>query len=279
MLVKTVICFLMFSGVYTWLGARTHGDSSWSHPNTVSSPDQTREKTFQWRGTIPSSQVIEVKGIYGDIHAESTPGSEVEVIATKSASRSNPAEVEIRTLQHKQGVTICAVYPSSVPAKPNTCEAGDGASHVHNNDVRVDFIVRVPSHVRLIARTITGDIDASSLSSDVEAYTALGNIRISTTEYARAKSISGSITAAIGNVNWSGQLDFESSTGEITVKLPASANTELHAESIVGNISTEFPLTVQGSIGSYSVNGTIGTGGRKLNLKTVSGPIKVLRVT
>ena len=279
MLVKTAICLLMFSGVCTVLGSKTHSYLSWAHPNTSSSPDQTGEKPFQWRGTIDSGQFIEIKGIYGDIHAESTTGSEVEVIATKSAGHSNPAEVEIRTLRNNQGVTICAIYPSSLPAKPNICEAGDGSSHVHNNDVRVDFTVRVPSHLRLIARTITGNIDVTSMRSDVEAYTALGNIRISTSEYARARSISGSITAALGNANWSGQLDFESSTGEITVKLPANANTEVHAESITGNISTEFPLTIQGSAGSSSVNGTIGIGGRKLNLKTISGPIKVLHAT
>jgi len=276
MLVKTMICLLTLSGVCTLFGSRTHG---YSHPNTLSSPDQTREKDFAWRGTIASGQSIEIKGIYGDIHAEPARGNEVEVVATKSSGHSNPAEVEIRTLRHNQGVTICAIYPSSLPAKPNLCEAGDGSSHVHNNDVRVDFTVRVPTHLRLIARTITGNIDASSLSSDVEAYTALGNIQISTTKSAQARSITGSITAAMGNANWSGQLDFESSTGEITVKLPANANTDLHAESISGNISTEFPLTVQGSAGSYSVNGTIGTGGRKLNVKTISGPIKVLHAT
>ena len=34
-----------------------------------------------------------------------------EVTATKTGRKSNPAEVEIRVVEHAEGVTICAVYP------------------------------------------------------------------------------------------------------------------------------------------------------------------------
>jgi DUF4097 and DUF4098 domain-containing protein YvlB len=66
-------------------------------------------------------------------------------------------------------------------------------------------------------------------------------------------------------------------TGEITLRLPAGTNTELHAETITGDISSEFPLSVQASVGRRGMNGTIGNGGRKLMLKTINGAIKLQR--
>jgi DUF4097 and DUF4098 domain-containing protein YvlB len=40
-----------------------------------------------------------------------------------------------------------------------------------------------------------------------------------------------------------------------------------------GGIESEFPLTVQGKFGPRSITGTIGKGGRRLELNTVNGGI------
>lgn len=247
----------------------------------LSLPRNARKGDFSFREAVAPGRVIEVKGEYGSIRAEPASGSEVEVTAVKHSARSNPAEVQIRTVRHAGGVTICAVYPSADPTRPNTCGPGDTSSHVHNNDVRVDFIVRVPAGVRLVARNVEGDIEVSSLGGNVEAYSSGGNIRISTAGYARATTVTGSITASMGRADWAGQLGFETSTGEITLRLPGGTGAEVHAESITGDISTEFPLTVHaaapGAPPARSIDGVIGSGGRKLRLKTVSGAIRLER--
>lgn len=239
----------------------------------------TNKDDFHWQGTIGSGQTIEISGIKGNIRAEATSGREVEVVAKKTADHSNPDEVQILKVEHAGGITICAVYPRGDAGEPNQCVPNNGKSHTHNNDVRVDFTVRVPVGVRLIARTVDGNVDAALRDSNVEAYSVTGSIRISTAGYAQAKTITGSITASMGNANWPGQLEFETITGEIALKLPVWSNTELHAESNSGNISTEFPLSVQGTVGPKSMNGTLGEGGRKLVLKTNSGTIKLLRAS
>src|SRR5206468_1787521 len=46
---------------------------------------------FQWRGQLTSGQTLEVKGINGDVRAVPSSTTDVEVTATKSARRSNPA--------------------------------------------------------------------------------------------------------------------------------------------------------------------------------------------
>ena len=266
MSIRKIICLLAVVGIFVAAANKA-----------FSSPSETQQNDFRWHGLVTAGQAIEINAIYGKITAEATSGSEVEVTAKKSSQLSNPDEVQIRNIQHSGGVTICAVYPSEDPKQPNECRPGDGKSHVHNNDVRVDFMVKVPAGVRLIARSVNGDIVASSLGGNIEAYSALGNIRISTTGYAQAKTVSGSITAFLGSADWSGQIQFESITGEIAVRLPAASNTELHAESVTGKISTEFPVTVQDSVNHHDMNGVIGSGGRKLVLKTLSGAITLQR--
>jgi hypothetical protein len=279
MRLNRIICFAVVTGLCMMQAAKTYSYLSLPDPGTVSRPHQTGQSDFHWQGVIAAGRAIEISGIKGNIRAEATSGSEVEVVANKHAIRNNPDEVQIRTLEHNGGVTICAVYPRGDPGEPNECVPGDGKSHTHNNDVRVDFTVRVPAGVRLIARTVDGDIEAALLDANVEAYSIQGNIRISTAGYAQAKTITGSITASLGNANWPGRIEFETITGEITLKLPAMSNTELHAESNTGTISTEFPLIVQGTVGQKNMNGTIGDGGRKLVLKTNSGAIKLLRAS
>jgi DUF4097 and DUF4098 domain-containing protein YvlB len=59
--------------------------------------------------------------------------------------------------------------------------------------------------------------------------------------------------------------------GSIKLQLPANANAEVDFKSVNGHLDSDFPLTVQGSIGRHSVHGTIGSGGRTLDIKTVNG--------
>src|SRR5437762_2557265 len=107
---------------------------------------------FHWKGKVAPGKAIEIKGVNGDIRADAGSG-DVEVSAVKHARRSDPDEVKIEVVQHEDGVTICAVYPSD-GRRENTCEAGDdGHMNVRDNDVTVDFTVRVPAGVRFRGNT------------------------------------------------------------------------------------------------------------------------------
>src|SRR6266487_1624535 len=102
-----------------------------------------------------TGQAIEIKGVNGDVRAVAGSG-DVEVTAVKHARRSDPDEVKIEVVQHEDGVTICAVYPSD-GRRENSCDAGDGGHmNVRDNDVTVDFTVLVPAGVRFPANTVNG---------------------------------------------------------------------------------------------------------------------------
>jgi hypothetical protein len=247
---------------------------------------------FRWSGPIARGKSIEVKNISGDIDAVLASGSQAEVVAHKSARRSDSASVNIMVVEHDGHVTICAVYPtparywrrrnhSSGDDGPNECRPGDeGRMNVQDNDVRVDFSVRVPADVAFVGRNVNGSIVATSLKSDVEAYSVNGRIGVSTTGVAMAESVNGSIEATLGAAKWRTPLDYRTVNGSITLSLPKNVNAEVRAETMNGSITSDFPITIQSSRRrGRRISGSIGSNGRELYVSTVNGSIKLRKAS
>jgi hypothetical protein len=236
------------------------------------------QKDFRWTGQVAAGRIVQVKGVLGGIKAEPSSGGEVEVVAVKRGKRNNPDEVRVQVVEHGDGVTICAVYPSGEEGKVNTCEPGDSNhTHVRDNDVQVEFAVRVPAGVRFSGSTVSGSVEAKGMSADVDARTVNGSIRVATTALARAQTVNGSITASVGNANWTNELEFATVNGAIDLSFPANLSTEVHAETVNGNITSDFTVTVQGRFSKRNLSGMIGSGGRDLRLRTVNGNVQIRR--
>ena len=193
------------------------------------------QEEFRWTGKVAAGQAIEIKGVNGGITATGSAGGDVEVTAVKKGRKSDPTEVKVEVVEHAGGVTICAVYPSD--GAPNECAPGKaGRMRVRDNDVNVEFRVKVPAGVRFVGRTVNGGIEASGLKADAEAETVNGGIDVS---------------------------------------MPEGLSADVRASTVNGDISTDFPLTVKGKIARRKLEGTIGSGGRLLEMKTVNGGIEL----
>jgi DUF4097 and DUF4098 domain-containing protein YvlB len=191
----------------------------------------------------------------------------------KKGRRSDPHEVKIDVVEHAGGVTLCAVYPST-DGRPNECAPGKaGHMNVRDNDVNVEWKLSVPAGVRFVGRTVNGGIDANGLSADAEAETVNGGVDLESTGTARAQTVNGGITARLGRADWSGTLKLETVNGGIEVTVPDGLNADVNASTVNGDISTDFPITVTGKVGRRRLQGTVGSGGRLLEMKTVNGGI------
>ncbi len=239
---------------------------------------QTPQAPHSWKGTIAQGGVLEIKGVNGDIKAAPASGGEVEVAAVMRGRRSNPADVRLDIVQHGDGVTICAVYPSP-DGEANSCQPGNGGRmNVRDNDVTVTFTVHVPAGVRFAGRTVNGGITAEALSSPLSAETVNGDITFATSSYGAAKTVNGQINGSIGSADWSEALTFKSVNGSVTIALPADAGAELQATTVNGNISTDFPVSSSGVVNKRQLRGTIGSGGRTLEISTVNGSVTLKRM-
>ncbi|MEP6573766.1 MAG: DUF4097 family beta strand repeat-containing protein, partial [Gemmatimonadota bacterium] len=233
---------------------------------------------FNWHGKIAAGKAIEIKGINGAIRASAASGNEVVVVATKRAKHSDPEEVKIEVVPGDDGVTICAVYPTGRSGRVNDCAAGSaGHSETRNNDVEVEFVVKVPAGVRFIGRTVNGSVNADGLTSDAEAYTVNGGVSVATAGAVQATTVNGSIIAKMGRADWKDEMEFSTVNGSVTLTLPATAGADFEAETVNGSIETEFPVTMQGKMSPRHISGTFGGGGRRLILKTVNGSVHLLK--
>jgi len=233
---------------------------------------------FQWRGHVNTGQAIEIKGINGDVRATASGSGDVEVTATRTARRTNPADVRIEVVPHGGGVTICAVYPTVPGRDANTCEPGAGGkSNTRDNDTSVHFEVRVPYGVGFIGRTVNGEVSGESLQGDAEAHTVNGSVKLSTTGLAVANTVNGSVNVTMGRADWPNGASFKTVNGEIVLSLPSVFDANLHAETLNGTITSDFPITVTGQVSRRRLDGTIGNGGRELKLSTVNGSIRLLK--
>jgi hypothetical protein len=230
---------------------------------------------FVWHGTVRTGQTVEIKGVNGDIIAQRAAGGEIEVRAEKRAGRSDVNAVRIEIVDHGEGVTLCAVYPSS-RGRENTCEPGSGGrSNIRNNDVRVTFYVSVPENVAFRGSTVNGDVEVHDLASDVGAKSVNGDIEISTTGFAEASTINGSIDAAMERYNMEAGLSFSTVNGSISLDLPDDVNADLNAKWVNGRLEADLPFRLIGRASRHSAKGVLGEGGPELNLKTVNGSIHV----
>jgi hypothetical protein len=229
---------------------------------------------WNWSGRLAQGRALEIRGINGTITAEPAAGDRVEVTAEKHGRRSDPAEVRIEVVEHDGGATICAVYPG----RRNRCEPGGGSHRVRDNDVEVDFTVRVPGGVRFAGSMVNGGIEAVGLQGPVEAATVNGSVRLDTRAgEARATTVNGSITATV-RARGEQPLRFRTVNGSITVALPDHLGADLVARTVNGSIHTDFSIQVQGRLSPRYLSGRIGNGGQPLELETVNGTIRLNRL-
>ncbi|MBL8176670.1 MAG: DUF4097 family beta strand repeat protein [Bryobacterales bacterium] len=208
---------------------------------------------FTWSGAIAPNQTFEVKGLNGPVRVLPSAGTGASLRALRKGRRDDPNHVRIDVVPHPAGITVCAVYPSA-DSRPNECKPGNaGRNNVSNNDVHVEFEIRLPRGVHLTVKTVNGDVEARQIGGDVKAETVNGEI----------------VVAAQGNV------EARTVNGGITLELHPSSGAALNARVTNGEIASDLPLTFRGGAARRQVEATIGNGSKQLKLQTVNGNIRI----
>jgi DUF4097 and DUF4098 domain-containing protein YvlB len=236
------------------------------------------EGDFYWSGAATRGKTVEIRNINGDIHAEPARDGKLEVTAIRTSKKDDPESVRIEFTQVGDHLMFCALYPTKDGYPANTCDAkGRSHSHSDNNDVTVQFRVKVPAGVTLEAHTVNGGIEALRLSGPIDAQTVNGEVKLSTTSYAEASTVNGSLEVAMDGRGWPDGLAFRTVNGDIRLDVTDAVNADLRAETMNGDIASDFPLTVLGRMKRNKVRATIGHGGTELALATLNGSIELRR--
>jgi hypothetical protein len=252
-------------------------DMSEGWNDTFSGPKRTAAP-FKWTGKVAPGKTFEVRGINGQMRATTASGSEVELVAIRSGRRNDPESVKIEVVPHAGGVTVCAVYPSRDDSRPNECKPGGGHMNTRNNDVNVEWELRIPRDVNFEGRTVNGSIVAE-VDGRAAVSTVNGRIEVIAGTLTEATTVNGSIQATVkSNVNSPDDIKLSTVNGSVHLDLPEGVNANVSARTVNGGISSEFTeIEVQRKWGPRHAEGRLGHGGRDLELSTVNGGIRITR--
>jgi hypothetical protein len=130
---------------------------------------------------------------------------------------------------------------------------------------------------------IKGDVRISALSGAtqitkpggrVEADSASGSVEVQgATTDVKARAASGKIDVS-GNPGSNSFWDLKTVSGVVELGVPSNSNFHLSAEAVSGQIKTDVPIVIEEQ-GKHSLRARVGTGGGRVEVRTISGEIRV----
>ena len=237
--------------------------------------------TFNWKGDLGSHRTIYLRNVNGGVRIEPGSGRSVEVTAVKRWRRGDPQEVRIEARISSSGdVIICALFRESATCDESGYHGGRNRDRGwrDDNDVSVEFIVKIPADARVDASTVNGELRVEGTSGEIRARTTNGDVEaLSSGSRVEASTVNGSITVRSSSPTAEG-LQYETVNGSITIEMPASLNAEVDLRTVNGQISSDFPMTLEGSINPRRIRASIGSGGPTLRASTVNGSIRIRKL-
>jgi hypothetical protein len=247
-------------------------------------PAMARDSTgdFHWSGRVDAHRWVRVRNLSGSIRVERTSGPDVEIQGHKVWRHGDPDRVRItmqRTGPGDGDVLVCALWGDE-----SRCDEQDYDSHSHShhdgwhedNDVTVEFTVRLPDGVKAGASTVNGSVDVSGATEEVTASSVNGHVEAETRGGpVQARSVNGSVEAVMHAVTSATKLEYSSVNGSVHVTLPADLKADVELSTTNGSVRSDFPITIFGSLEARHMRGTIGGGGIALRIDTVNGSIEL----
>jgi hypothetical protein len=230
---------------------------------------------FHWEKTLPAGSMVNIHNLSGDVTVTAGTGNSVEIIGVKHGSRRYFDDVTLQVVESPNGITVCPSF------KDVDMECTENGLHIHDNDVDndvdIDIRVQLPRSMRVEAHSVSGDVIVTGAEGVVEAGSVSGDVEMDhlRASSVRAGSVSGDLTVGIDALTGDGELSFKSVSGDVTVTLPTGLDADVVMRSVSGTLDTDFPLTLNGRMDRHALEARIGKGGRRLDVATVSGDVRL----
>jgi DUF4097 and DUF4098 domain-containing protein YvlB len=221
--------------------------------DVVASGDSIRIRTIrpsERRGNMGAKYVIRVPRRTALEQLESSNGG-VHIADIEGAARMRTSNGGLRVTRVRGGVE----------------------GHTSNGGVEIDDV-----DGNLVLRTSNGGIRASGVRGTLDAETSNGGVNASLREMAPGRPVkvstsNGGIELSLDRLD--NDVEASTSNAGITVRLPASVSATVKAHTSNGSVTSDFEVAAKGTFGKGQLEGTIGSGGKVLDLSTSNGAIRL----
>ncbi|MGK2962755.1 MAG: DUF4097 family beta strand repeat-containing protein [Gemmatimonadaceae bacterium] len=267
-------------------------------PSAVVSQELGRnQETWTWTGRVESGKWFRLSSVNGPVSVEASRDNMVHVRAEKEVRRGAVTDVAFQVVETGGDVRVCALWRRDYcddeghHSRRNDDDDGDRRNR---SDVRVTFTISVPAGVRvsagtvngeMIVRNVTSDVRASTVNGRVEVANAGGEVRATTVNGAvevttrngpvNASTVNGDIDVRMNSAPGDGAMKFKTVNGSVTLRMPESLDANVEMGTMHGSISSDYPVQLSGRFGPRRAQGTIGRGGRRIELETLNGSVSL----
>jgi hypothetical protein len=259
-------------------------------------------ETWTWDGRVESGRWFRLSSVNGPVTIEPSSDNQIHVRAEKQLGRRGSySDVAFQVIQQGGDVRICALWRRDVCDEDGMHTRRrdrdrDDDDDDDRRDVKVRFTVRIPAGVRVSAGTVNGEMRVRDLTSDVRASTVNGAVEVrnvggevhastvnggvdvsTRSGPVEASTVNGSIDVRMSTLTGDGDMRFHTVNGDVTVETPATLDARVSLSTLHGSISSDYPVQLSGRFGPRRASGTIGRGGREIEMETVNGSIELKR--
>jgi DUF4097 and DUF4098 domain-containing protein YvlB len=221
---------------------------------------ETIERTL----SLGAGGTVRLKTFSGRVNITGTGGSQVVIKAVRRASRERLDDIKLEITQSGNVIDI---------------DANHRQVERHNdNVVETDFDIQVPNQARLDLRTFSAPVTVNGVAGNLEVDGFSSEIRL--TEVSgpmRVKTFSGAIHVQARSWNDGDDLNANTFSGDITLRLPENARGAITFDSFSGSFNSDLPVTMTSS-SKRNFRGTLNGGGSgDFKLNTFSGDVTIRR--
>lgn len=127
-------------------------------------------------------------------------------------------------------------------------------------------------------KTVSGDVDAKAINAELKLKSVSGDMSVVDGSCRRidAKSVSGEVLLDL-DLDPSGTYDVTTVSGDVAVRTISEPNFSIDVNTVSGDLISDFGLGFEARSGRRRLYETVGSGGARLRVKTVSGDLRVVR--
>ena len=248
-------------------------------PAALAAQERQNDRTWSLSERVPVGQWIRVRNLNGDLRVRASNSDKVEITATKSWRRGDPKDVRIETKRSSDGsILVCAFWTEDA-----TCSETSYSSNSRNegwrrrdNDVAVDFDIRVPKGVKVGVFGVNGGVSVEGASSEVRAGTVNGSVdAVSMSGPVQASTVNGSVHATMGRFDGDQDLNYSTVNGSVIAEFTGDVDADIDLSTVNGRFQTDWPVTISGRIDPRRLRATLGKGGRRIRMSTVNGNVEL----